>query len=282
MAFHIFNYDSIAAAQAAGRRQMVRPKNAERVAEVLSETCRGESWYGLPDFAETTGAIASGWPAGAARIEKLAAELTGHIRQPEGVRRKPRRSDQGDSLDIHSVYRGNCDKAWTVCSRKLQRGTGSVRLVVDVGGNCHVDANSLQWRGVACAALARVMERAGYSLRIDAAFTVGAFDRNGGHTGLFCATVKPQGSRVNSDRLAVSIGLAGFFRTVFFSCIIAEADKLKVNVDGGLGHVIGLAANADKLHTTDRSTLLIVPETVVNEANARQFCNDAINLLRLA
>jgi len=279
MATTFFHYPSIADAKARSTATLRQQHNRNRQAEILQENGRGADWYGLPTFAEVNDALAHGWPEGAARIEAMAMTIEGGIRRPEGLQRRKTRADHGDALDIHSVYRGNLDKAWETSHKKLTRSTGAVKLIVDIGGNCHVDASVLQWRGVAGAVLARAMEKAGYKVQIDAAFCSDGFDVGRNLETVFTVTVKPQATRVNVDRLAVTIGLAGFFRTVLFGCIIAECDAQKAKCNTGLGHIVPVVS---KLKTLDRMTTIFVPETVKDHDSAIQFCNDAIQLLRLA
>lgn len=274
-----FHYSSIAAARS---RSVAKPRlqhNKDRQGAILRETFRGSSWYGLETFDDVQKALDTGWAEGTARIEEMAKTISGSIRRPEGLQRRKTRGDHGDSLDIHSIYRGALDKAWETSHKKLTRSTGAIKLIVDIGGNCDVDSSVIQWRGVAGVVLARVMEKAGYKVQIDAGFYVKDYDSAGTLESVFTVTVKPQSARVNVDRLACTIGLAGFFRTVLFACIVVEGDAQKKKVSSGLGHITPIV---DKLKTPDRMTAIFVPETVKDHDSAMAFCNDAIQLLRLA
>lgn len=215
-------------------------------------------------------------------VEKLMrdfhAKLGAKIPRAVGISRSIVRDSTGDSLDYHSMLRGNHDRAWVSSKRRLKRGHGIIRLVVDIGGNCNSSAEKLQWRGVAGLTLAETLTKAGYSVEIVAGFAVESHTNNYSDKATITCTVKPRNGAVNYGVLSSTIGLTGFFRVYGFAAIIKDADKRGSTVSGNLGHIVALS---NVLPVPEKVTQFIVPQDVSDDRTATAWVQDTIKLLQL-
>lgn len=234
--------------------------NGERARDYFDTNHGGTSWYGVADVTAARRAVAEGHPAGALEIDTLYEGMAATLPRALDHRRKLRRGDQGDSLDIHAVNRGDLARAWTTAKREIRFGSGLIRVAVDVCGNAGESAQSLRWRGVAALALSRSLTKAGYSVEIVAGMAThgsapGAERRNV----LTTVTVKPRHVATDTALLAGVLCLSGFFRIFGFAAICRGADSQGVNVAGGLGHAVPLG---NDLAAPEKVTQIITPHNL--------------------
>lgn len=104
------------------------------------------------------------FPAGVARVEKLAAELTAP--SPVSRRRKACRADSGDELDMSRVWQGDIENAWRTMRREASVGPSRVLIAINIAGNVNIRAEALAYRGAAAFALATALLDAGYVVSI--------------------------------------------------------------------------------------------------------------------
>jgi hypothetical protein len=278
------HYDSIGELEAdCIARPMSREQNQEVFRRAVSsgESARYSSpmrWYGVDSLETVQRCIREGYPEGAAKVDALYDAIAPSLPRAIDFRRQRTRSDQGDSLDIHAVNRGALDKAWETVKRRASIGTGLIRIVADIGGNCNVSADALQWRGIAALALSRAMTKAGYSVEIVTAQAGSdTFTRKPNMHGLTTVTVKPRYAKVDTATLAASLCLPGFFRYAGFASIIRQADDLGYDVGYSLGH----AAKVETLlPVPDKIAQVIVPETVNCRERAQAWVVEAVNMLQ--
>jgi len=84
-------------------------------------------------------------------------------------RRSMRNLDEGDAFDpIRMVEDLNLDRAWSE-RRRHNRPRPFVRVVLNSGLNCNLDAKALAWRGACAMAIARRAEDAGADVELIAA-----------------------------------------------------------------------------------------------------------------
>jgi len=164
--------------------------------------------------------------------EKVGGAVTSYSQKLEVAKRKKIKGSHGDEIDIHNVYQGNLDKAWTRTKRieassKLHLAT----LFIEIGDNWSVDYKESLWRAAVAARLVRELENSGKSVKV----IVGACTSN---TYINCSkettlsiTVKEYGSKLSMERLAAMTHL-GFFRVFGFAAFSAQ-DKYEVS--SGLG-----------------------------------------------
>lgn len=128
----------------------------------------GAYWYGAG--CDSGRAVAQlmrdGWAEGRDRLGDLRDKLDSVELTPQDRRRKRIRTDMGDELDIHMVYAGRSDIAWTTTRRMTTRGPQRIDICANMicSGAEHSDV--LFWRGAAAAVLADMLETAGYMVRL--------------------------------------------------------------------------------------------------------------------
>lgn len=104
------------------------------------------------------------FPAGVARVEKLAAELS--TPTPVSRRRKAVRANSGDELDMSRVWQGDLENAWRTMRRETAIGPNRVLIAINIGGNANIRPEALAYRGAAAFALATALLDAGYIVSI--------------------------------------------------------------------------------------------------------------------
>lgn len=273
------HYSSVSEMEHDVHRAMFRSANTHKQALVeQGKLGGGVSWYGIEggvDAVKRT--LIEGYQDGATMVDKLYDAIAPSLPRAVDFRRKPIRGDQGDTLDIHAVNRGDLAKAWTRTTRKANTGTGLVRIAVDICGNAYVTAEQLKWRGVAALALARAMVKAGYSVEIVAGQSgKGAFSSSDA-IGTITVTVKPRYTPLDTATLAATVCLPGFFRYLGFLSIIRQADDIGSDVRGGLGRAVKLES---ALPVPEKIAQVIVPETIDNEQRAVAWIKEALTLLQ--
>ena len=148
-------------------------------------------------------------------------------------KRRIKRGDFGDELDIHKVYQGQMDTAWRRTERIVQDETHSlVTLFVDYAGNCDVKARDTLWRTALTTRLVSELEAAGKSVKV----VVGSASRGALRNKDYKYTttsvvVKDYNQPLSIERLA-SMTHIGFFRAFGFTakCMYPYA------VTGNLGY----------------------------------------------
>lgn len=125
-----------------------------------------QDWLGAPDLATLEQRIREGWAEGAAMIAGLAAS---ELPDPVSLKRRREWADQGDELDIHRVYAGKLDTAWSRMGKRNSRAPRRITIMCDLSCPWFQKADSLAWRGVAALKLSDALEAAGYQVQILAA-----------------------------------------------------------------------------------------------------------------
>lgn len=129
---------------------------------------RGTDWLGVKNWDEFLKVEREGWFAGVARAYEMLGALDLPNIQPVSIKRKAKRSDQGDELDIHRVYAGDLERAWSVCERAARSHVGGIiNIAVNAGLNYNQHADELFWRSAAAVVLADKLTEAGYNVGID-------------------------------------------------------------------------------------------------------------------
>lgn len=142
-------------------------------------------------------------------------------------KRKKRKGRLGDELDIHAVYSGNLDKAWTQTYRvTLDKKHTLVTILLDIGGNSMEDIFASLWQAAVAYKLVEDFTAAGKSTKIIVgnAGTNPFLDRtNKKLTNTIVA--KNYNERLTSSRLAAMCHL-GYFRTMVFGAMCLQKHKL--------------------------------------------------------
>ena len=272
---HYQHFASLSAMSAATENPLARQTN-KTVSDNFMRL-HGRDWYGMAgDFDAVEATIkAANAKDSIELVEKFMAALSAKLPRAEGVRRQIRRSDSGDDIDIHAVNCGNMDRAWTSSRRTIKRGTGLLRIVVDVGGNHTANVEQLAWRGVAGAALAGVTSKAGYAVEIVAGFAIRNFKRDGSVL-VSTTVIKPYNAGANTAVLASTVCLSGYLRTLGFKAIVKAADDNDADADANLGHAIALDG---VLPASSKVAQIVVSARVRDESSARAWIEQNIQLL---
>jgi len=270
------HYPTVFALRSESERPMVRQCNEARRVKYLTST--NDAWLGIAGGAAAAiRALTDGYPQGERAVREFHDKIKADLPRAEGHHRAKRRGNFGDELDIHTVNRGACDRAWTSSTRAIRKGTGILQLVVDIGANGSTSPDELRWRGIAGLSLSEVMSRAGYSVEMVAAFAVQNICDFKNRRMMFSCIVKPRGSQPDYGLLAATVALPAFFRVLGFSSIIRAADQQCVNVGDGLGNYLDVSG---VLPVADKVSQLFVPQSVVNERTATEWVKQTVALLQ--
>lgn len=237
-------------------------------------TGHSDDWTGFESEAAFITMMKEGDRESATRIRKMSASEV----ILRSTRRRPRRSDIGEELDITAVYRGETEKAWRTTHREhAEGGTRYVTLVLNHGANGNVSASSLAYRGLAALKIADTLTDAGYFVRIVSGDITQRVTGSGGYNCIYLVTLKDFDEYLNVPKLASVICRAGFFRRVGFSACIAAADSIKEGCEVSYG--LGTAEKMNEGVWT--STYPLIDDSAGNtvaipEANNEAACARAI------
>jgi len=160
------------------------------------------------------------------------------------VKRKRIRCDQGDELDIHKVYQGQMDKAWSKTERiEVAQKFHLVTLMINYGGNCDIKAEDSLWRAAVAVRLATELEAAGKSVQILVGTVSNATSNS--HNKLFTESVviKRFNQKLSMERLA-ALSHIGAFRVFGFLGIVSQPSEAV----GSLGYSSNFSENTMPIH----------------------------------
>lgn len=171
-------------------------------------------WLGAPTAREAMERATKGWAEGAQRALSMMDGVD--VEPPESIKRRTMRADQGDELDVHSVYRGDLNRAWSRRTRSPMRARLTIRLVARIDASFTASAESLFWRGAAVLKLTDMLEAAGYRVEIIGGQYFSRVDSSTDHAMLTSFTLKDAGAPLDVEQVAGVLCNAGFFRTFGF------------------------------------------------------------------
>lgn len=124
-------------------------------------------WGGADCTAAAVEAMTAYYEAGDAIIKRV-EKAAGTIKLPPKMdtRRRRVRGDQGDSLDIHSVYRGQLDRAWERMGKREVTSPPMVSIVINSIIMASTDKTVISYRGAVGVVLCQLLERFGYRVRL--------------------------------------------------------------------------------------------------------------------
>ena len=148
----------------------VSPRNPDN-AELTSRWDRGAvlpaSWCGAANTADAVAVITRYYAAGEEiikRVEKAARNIT--LPPKMDTRRRRVRGDQGDELDIHAVWRGQYDTAWSRMGKRQVTAPPMVSIVINSIIQADHDKTVISYRGAVGIVLCQLLERRGYRVRL--------------------------------------------------------------------------------------------------------------------
>jgi len=156
-----------------------------------------------------------GWPEGRDRLNELRSQITNIELIPRDRRRKPTRSNIGDTLDINAVYSGRFDIAWRVAKRQTTQGPQRIDICANMIAVWYDHSDVLFWRGAAAITLADLLEQAGYMVRLVVNFGgEPSIIDNENYKAISCRiTIKDHGMPLDITSTS-SVILPGFFRAL--------------------------------------------------------------------
>lgn len=207
-------------------------KNEEKAKSFLRR-CSG-SWYGsgISSIRDINKMCNQGWKYGERQVDKLLHNVTPLIPRVKRLRRKLRRSDQGDEVDIHAVWSGNLDRAWSVAKRtEAIEGIRKAEIWLQPGANASVSAKDMVYGALAAVVLAESFIKQNISVKVGLAdYAIRASFGSGDSWSnskdmLLTQTLKDFDAPLNRREL-VLMSHPGFYRTYFFRCYCATEDTL--------------------------------------------------------
>jgi len=208
--------------------------------------------------------LRDGWPAGQKIVDELSQSIDNSISAiPMDRRRKMRRGDFGDELDIHAVYRGRCDIAWTRPVRSMARGPQMIEVICNAQANWTVPQEHIMWCGVASIVLARKLELAGYRVKLSRG-SISEMITSPSERSHCLVTIKDYSKPIDIATMA-AVTMPGFFRAMILSWEVVHS---RYKVRSGVSRSIGIKPEAGKV---------VVPNSVTNKGLAIAFINETIN-----
>ena len=186
----------------------VAPRNRAN-AELTGTWDRGEApleahWSGAANTADAVAAMTSYYEAGDAiikRVEKAALNIT--LPPKMDTRRRRVRGDQGDELDIHAVWRGQSDTAWSRMGKRQVTAPPMVSIVINSIIQYEQDKDVISYRGAVGVVLCQLLERFGYRVRLIVARGGEAFTSGGPDEKFSCRViVKDYGKPLDRETVA--------------------------------------------------------------------------------
>lgn len=196
------------ARKVAGHRSRGFYGHYKNPAKVLDAAIVGDEYMG--------GVLESHWK----RLDDVTGKNTTDYQQRIKVAKRRKRKDMyGDELDIHKVYQGHLDTAWTRTERIVQDIKHNlVSIFVDFGGSAAVRMEDTLWRSAVACRLVRELEQAGKSVKV----VVGGACANLLHrtrdVTTYSVTVKDFNQPLSLERLAAMTNIA-FFRSFGFAAM---------------------------------------------------------------
>lgn len=211
----------------------------------------GADWLGAANRAELFRRLSEGWAEGARRLSEVEVPDV----EAKSVRRRKVRGDQGDWIDMQAVYRGDLSRAWTRTRKRETSAPRSVSVVINLGANCGVTAESLAWRGISALRLCESLTEAGYSVAIYGTVAGRGADISSKVDSIQLVEIKAEDQPLDLDRLAALTIMPGWFRTSGFAGLVLGCDAVGAQACTGLG-------KPDESRVMEAIAMLPVPQRV--------------------
>lgn len=158
----------------------------------------------------------------------------------QSIKRKRIYGSQGDELDIHKVYQGQLDKAWTRTHRiEVAQKFHLVTLLIENGGLSGVNAYDTLWRSAVAVKIYDELIQAGKSVQIVVATNShNNFRDKDPRLLTTCIPVKKYNEQLSLERLSVMSNIT-FFRSFGFLALLAQDHPLNY----GYGHHCSIGNN---------------------------------------
>lgn len=223
--------------------------------------------------------VIGGWPELTDQVIKLSERLklqpdTLPLMLTQATRRKRVRADAGSDLDIHAVYQGQLDRAWSATRHELHdKRRKAAHLYIAIGGNHNEDAIASQWRAAAAYRIGELFQRCGFSVEITVGATAGGAivgRQLALHTSF---TAKASHMPMDLNRLALQSTL-GWHRV--YSWLSRVCNDRGYDINGSMGYTIHGAVTPYVLEREASGELLVyIPSSINNEMTAKRALDEA-------
>lgn len=204
------------------------------------DTSEGKiNWTGTMTHAQLHGYVRDGWPemeqAMLGMLDQI--ELPAFLARPELTKkRKRRKADSGNELDIHAVYQGRSDRAWdqTYTQHLMSHGNKTAHICINLSAVNTMDFKEAMWRGALALRIYDALTRLGRSVAISAFY---ASEQGFTDATAFMGScrLKAYGEPMRTDKLAGMVNL-GFMRRYLMTWGIESHPTRRPS--SGYGHPI--------------------------------------------
>ena len=236
-----------------------------------------QRWTGCDSAEQFAERIRRGWVDGADRLMKLPIREV----EPVSIKRRRRFGEQGDDLDIHKVYRGELDTAWTYHKREAKNSVGrQITVVCNLSASCGVNAEQLFWRGASALRLAETLESAGYSVRIVAAMSSNGVDEDSKVNNCYLFEVKSLDQPIDVSNLAAIVCLSGYYRVIGFSAKVWACNTNGLTASMGLGYATDQHIPRAMDEWYPNEYYIMQPGTVLSEQAAAEWIASSVDTIQ--
>ena len=198
-----------------------------------------EHWLGASSIEEVNQRLKLGWSTGVDKLQELAIKEI----NPQSLKRRKIRADQGDELDIHAVYRGDLSRAWTKTKKMNVNGVRNKNVTLFCNLTCmgKTHSSELFFRGASILKITEALTEVGYNVSIY------GFDSN-----VNCGVdssyrksfdivqfveIKSLDSPLDLSNLASLVCMPAYKRMYFHTGIVEESDRRNLKIRSGLGQI---------------------------------------------
>lgn len=182
-----------------------------------------ESWEDMPNL------IKQPWKVGQQRMAAMLEEIKESIPTPVSVRRRGRWSEEDGEVCPDRALAGEADFYRRVV-RQNMAGPRNVALLCQVGGLADKTEEQMFWRGAAAAALADLLEEAGYSCEVWTWNVATGTYTSGCKDSFYCCKVKSCGEPLDTMSMIAATS-AWYYRGM-----VLNAKASVGRPSGGLGY----------------------------------------------
>ncbi len=211
--------------------------NKRRFRRLMAGRAGKGDWYG-PTNHDSKDVINHALLGDAALYENHVKDMLSQLEDLEGyrtidyeqsikeVKRRKIRSHFGDEIDIHKVYQGDLERAWSSTERvEVDRKHHLVTLLIDLVENSTQAVRPTLWKAAVAVFLQREIEKAGKSVRILVGSTSEGSLAGMHKTVTTSIVVKEYNQTLNFERLAAMTHL-GFYRTFGFAAKVSQKHEI--------------------------------------------------------
>lgn len=213
-----------------------------------------------------------GWPEGVERLRQMRANS---LSTAQSVKRVRCRSDQGDELDIHRIWSGRFDTAWSATKVGKRTHTRHVHILATTQAACAIDQEQVYWRGAAATRLADVLEDAGYSVAITGLTVAGATNVDYDKV-TFAYPVKGYDQPLSLANIAVALCCVAWHRVLGFTAFASIPGQTHSYYGMNHDHVIEALIEDYAKHQLSGEHVIKLPSNMWAEGKATEWLNSQI------